>query len=339
MSKMTAHLDLDAFKYALASVGEQRSILVVNKNNGWEREFKTRTEFWGHHKKKAGGYLAQVNAKKISKGQDPALPEDFEIIDQQKLKDEPISHILNSVKQSIDSAVKASGADRVVYYLGEGESFRVGKSTILEYKGNRPSQKPLLFDDVVEYMKKKYRPEIITSIENDDAINIAAYGKPDHFCIALDKDAYGAGSKLFNFTLPKEGVVVTDGFGKLWVEGEGTKKKVRGFGRMFKLWQCTSNDDSDNYRANCASDIDWAGMSAFHALKDCRNDKELFTAAYGVFKHLYPEPKTITGWRGDEIEIDALYVFQECFNMCHMLRWEGDEVDIKDTLTKLRIEI
>lgn len=339
MSELTMHLDLDAFKYALASVGEERTILVVHKDTGWEKEFKTRTEFWGHHSKKAGGWLAEVNKKKVAKGQEPALPEDFEIIDKQRLKDEPISHILNSVKQSVNSAVKASGATKVEYYIGRGESFRVEKSTILEYKGNRPTTKPLLFDDIVEYMEKKYKPHIITHLECDDAINIAAYGKDNHFCGVEDKDAYGAGSKVFNIRYPQEGIVETDNLGRLWIDTTGKNKKVRGYGRMFKLWQCCSLDNSDNYRANCASDVAWGEMSAYHALKDCKNDRELFEAAYGVFKHLYPEPKVITGWRGDEFEIDALYVFQECFDMCHMLRWEGDVVDLRNTLSNLKIEL
>ena len=336
----TAHLDLDAFKYAIGSVGETRTIHVIHKESGWEGNFKNRTEFWGHHKKKAGGWLAELNKKKIEKGQQPASPDDFEIIDVQTVKDEPLANILNSAKNSVESAIKASGADKVEFYLGEGDSFRVEMSTILKYKGNREGLvKPLLLDEVIEYYKRKFKPNIITGIECDDAINMAAYGKKDHFCICEDKDAYGAGSKVFNFTLPDEGIVETNNFGKLWIDTSGKTKKVRGYGRMFKVWQCCSNDDSDNYKANCASDIEWGAMSAYHALKDCKNDKELFQAAYSIFKTLYPEPKVITGWRGDEIEIDALYVFQECFNMCHMLRWEGDHVDVESVLRKLKVEL
>src|SRR5690606_40936191 len=63
--------------------------------------------------------------------------------------------------------------------------------------------------------------------------------------------------------------------------------------RMFKMWQCCGLDDSDNYRANCMSDIKWGEISAYKALVDCKNDKELFEAAIGVFKHLYPETKVV----------------------------------------------
>lgn len=336
MGRITAHFDLDLVKYGVASVGEERYIQVIHKESGREREFNTRTEFWGHHAKKAGGWLAQENEEREKQGKQPFLPEDFEIVDKQRLKGEPISHILNSAKVQVESIVKASGADRVQFYIGEGESFRTELSTILKYKGNREAAKPLLLDEVVEYLKKKYSPEVVTHLECDDRVNMEAYGKSNHFCIVVDKDGYGAGSKMFNPMYPEEGIVETNGFGKLWLEG--SKKKIRGIGRKFKLWQITSLDESDNYRANCASNVKWAGMSAYKALVDCKDDKELFQSAYDVFKKLYPEPKIITGWRGDEFEIDALYVFQECFNMGHMLRWEGDRVVVKDVLDKLGVE-
>jgi len=56
-----------------------------------------------------------------------------------------------------------------------------------------------------------------------------------------------------------------------------------------------------------------------------------------VFKYLYPEPKMITGWRGDEFEIDSMYVFQEMVNMAHLHRWADDYLNVKDILNKLEI--
>lgn len=335
---LKAHLDLDAFKYSLASVGEERSIVAIHKKSGREREFKTRTEFWGHHKKKEGGWLAGLNQERLKKDLEPFKPEDFEIVDKQKIKDEPIANILHSVKQSVDYAVKASKSDKVCYYIGKGESFRVRRSTLLEYKGNRKDTlTPLLLDDIVEYMHKKFKPEVVTDLEVDDVINMSAYGKAEEFCILVDKDGYGAGSKLFNFTLPDEGIISTNCFGKLWIDDSGKTKKVRGYGRMFKMWQCCGLDDSDNYRANCMSDIAWGEMSAYHALVNCQNDKELFEASANVFKHLYPEPKIVKGWRGEDIKIDWLFVMQECLDMCHILRWENDRIVLTDVFDKLRI--
>jgi hypothetical protein len=333
---ITAHVDLDAFKYAVASVGEERSILVVHKKSGWEREFKTRTDFWGHHAKKAGGWLSALNAKKVAKGQEPALPEDFEILDQQRLKDEPVSHILNSVKQSVNSAVRASGAEKVCYYIGKGDSFRVEYSTLLEYKGSRKNlQKPLLLDEVVEYMIKKFSPEIITSLEVDDKVVMETYRQVDNIILGEDKDYCGSGGAFFNFNHPEWGIIDTDCFGKLYLDEKG---KVRGYGRIFKLLQCCSEDSSDDYAANCFSEVRWAEKSAFKVLKDCRNDKEAFQAAVGIFKKLYPEPKIITGWRGDEFEINWFYTMNECLNLCHLHRWDNDFLNLKEILDSLGVD-
>ena len=56
--------DYDPILYTAGSVGETRSIKVVHRESGDEYEFPTRTAFWGHHKKKAGGWLAEYNAAK-----------------------------------------------------------------------------------------------------------------------------------------------------------------------------------------------------------------------------------------------------------------------------------
>jgi len=106
---------------------------------------------------------------------------------------------------------------------------------------------------------------------------------------------------------------------------------------MFKLFQVCSSDTSDNYAANCVSDLKWGDKSAYKALKDCRDDKELFQAAVDIFKKLYPEPKVVTGWRGNEIDINWLYVMQECFHMAHMHRWPSDFVEVKEVLSKMGI--
>ena len=56
---------------------------------------------------------------------------------------------------------------------------------------------------------------------------------------------------------------------------------------------------------------------------------------YGrVFKHLYPEPKEVVGWRGDTILIDWAYVLNECFDMSRMHRFPNDFVVATDVLNK-----
>jgi hypothetical protein len=100
-----------------------------------------------------------------------------------------------------------------------------------------------------------------------------------------------------------------------------------------------NGDSSDNYFANSANpDVKWADMSAYNVLKDAKNDKEAWEALVRGYKTIYPAPRKIVGWRGDEIEVDALYMLQENFSLAKMLRWKGDKVDVKQVLDKLGVE-
>lgn len=331
---MRAVIDLDFVKYAIASVGEERTIEVTHLASGNKKSFKTRTEFYGHHAKKSGGWLGELNKDRTTKGLVPFKVEDFTIEDKQTIS-EPIENILHSAKLMVESALEASGATSYTAFSGKGDSFRVELSTLLKYKGNREDMlRPLQLDEVTKYLNRKFSAEIVTGIEVDDRVTIETHKDKNSFILGVDKDYYSAGTRFFNVNKPEEGIIDCSGFGGLW---EDDKKKIRGKGRLFKYWQVLSEDTSDNYAANCFSDIKWAAKSAYKALKDCRNDTEAFVAMRDSFKLLYPEPKVVTGWRGNEITIDWLYVMQECFDMAHMLRWEGDKVDIRQTMIKLGV--
>lgn len=329
MTKLTGHFDLDCVKYASASAGEKRSVCVTHKTTGRTLVVPTRTEWYGHWKTKTGGQLAEINKTRDS----PFAWDEFEYEDIQE--PEPIENILHTSKLMVEKGVAASKADVVEYYLGVGDSFRVELSTLLKYKGQRLNMlRPVLLDEVTDYLSKKFKAQIISDYEVDDQVVMNSYRNKGHFVIGIDKDFLGSGSAFFNLNTPEKGIQRTDCFGSLHIDSKGY---VKGIGRMFKLFQVCSSDTSDNYAANCVSDLKWGDKSAYKALKGCRDDKELFQAAVDIFKKLYPEPKVVTGWRGNEINIDWLYVMQECFHMAHMHRRPSDFVELKGVLTKLEV--
>lgn len=326
-------IDLDFVKYAIASVGETRSIVVTHIPSGKQQEFKTRTEFYGHHAKKSGGWLKERNLERETKALPLFAVDEFSIEDKQEVT-EPIENVLHSAKQMVDGVVAQSGATSYVALAGKGDSFRVELSTLLKYKGNRDHMlKPLLIQQVTDYLSKKYNAKIITGIEVDDAATIYTYENKDSFITGNDKDYRGAGTKFFDAGNPDEGIIDCSGFGSLWDTG----KKISGKGRLFKYFQVLGEDSSDNYAANCFSDIKWAEKSAYKALKDCQSDADAFSVLRDSFEKLYPEPKIITGWRGNQFEIDWLYVLQECFNMAHLHRWENDFIDVWQVMKKLGV--
>lgn len=326
---MIAHVDLDFVKYGAASVGERRYIVVTHKTSGRSKEFNNRTEFWGRSRSHDGGWLAELNKDRTS----PFTADEFEIEDKQEIC-EPIQNILHSSKLMVESAVANSKATGAEYYIGKGDSFRRELSTLLEYKGNRDALvKPLLLDDVMEYLTKKFKPQVITGVEVDDAVVMSTWNKPNHFIIGVDKDYRSGGTRFFDVNSPDSGVIDCTGLGELI----NTGKKITGRGRLFKYWQVLSEDVSDNYKANCFSDKRWAAKSAYKALANCTTDKEAIQAVVDSFKLLYPTKKTVKGWRGHDIDIDWKYVMSEMFNMAHLHRWDNDFINVDTMLEKVGI--
>ena len=161
-----------------------------------------------------------------------------------------------------------------------------------------------------------------------------AYRDKSKTVVAVDKDYLGTDVLLFNPNKYDQGVIDCGGYGGLWLDNKGA---VTGKGRAFLYYQTLSQDDSDNYAANSASDVKWGSKSAYKALKDCTDDKEALQAIADSYQLLYPETKLFKGWRGDEFEIDWKYVFNENWDMARMLRWEGDFIVGTDVLERLEV--
>lgn len=327
MNELTAILDLDWCKYTAAAAGEKRTIKAIHKKTGDEFEFNNRTELYGRKKKVDEGWIMEQNTKYDK----DYKREDFTIIDIQT--PEPIENVLHTANKMVESALESLGTKKYKGFVGKGDSFRVERSTLLKYKGNRTGLKPLYLDDVVEYLKKKYKAETVTHFEADEIIVMECIGKPNNIAVGEDKDYYGCPVKFYNVNRRDEGIINGNCFGKLWRDSKGD---VRGFGRMWMYHQTCSSDQIDNYAANCFSDIKWGDVSSYEALKDAKDDKEAWLAIEKVFNHLYPEPKEVTGWRGDKILIDAEYVMNECFDMARMMRHKNDYVVASDVLKKLK---
>lgn len=351
--------DYDPLLYAAGGVGETRTIKAVHRQSGDEYEFANRTSFWGHWKKKAGGWLKEYNDAK-SEG-NRRTPESFDIIDVQTPG--PIEQCVMVLKQMIAETKETVGAKSYYGYSGKGTVFREDVSQVLKYKGNRDGAlRPVHLNDLKDYLVKKHGCEIITGIEADDACSIDSYNAwkkwkktgndADKLILAfVDKDYWQCAGHLYN-TNQKKSLSQGEVFGGLyWDE---TKKEVTGCGRMWLYFQVMNGDDADNYYANAASAMKWADKSAYDILKDAKNDKEAFEALVKGYKLLYPSPKSIIGWRGYEdpkdrtilkensedfrIDIDWKSMLQENFTLAKMLRWREDKTNVLEVMDKLGVK-
>lgn len=353
-SDIEAVIDADYAKYSCATVAETVTILATyTPKKGVTKEFKNITEFKGRSKKTIGGWLGEKNAEQEAKGKKPFAVEDFEITKVQRRRkeyedvvdedgekilgddgkverrqltdDEAMARVLVSTTGMMLTDLNKLGAGSYTAFVGSGDSFRQGVSTLKKYKGNRDDTlRPMMMDVVDAHIKKRFEATEVTGIECDDKVVMYAYGHPDRVIVGEDKDYYGQPIKFFNVNRPDEGISDGDCFGKLWLQGTGSKEKIRGNGRLFLYWQILSDDSADNYKANAHSDTTWSGKGAYKALCACTTDVEALQVVVDTFKMLYPEPKYIESWRGNRMLIDWHYVANEMFQMARMMRWEGD---------------
>jgi len=357
--------DFDFIIFDAVCIAEERFIKAKHIPSGREMEFKNKTELWGHHAKKAGGWIAEQNKEA---GNDYWKPSDFEVVECQRPKpfkvkgvdpftkepNEKYDYFISpweGAKNVLDKKIKdicdKLGTNEYYGFTGSGKTFREDVATIIPYKGNRDKMlRPLLLDKMKEYVCQRHSAKMVSGLESDDYCNIEThngylnwkyFGEKDEdkiIQVAEDKDTKQCQGFHFNPNKDKSARLI-EGFGSLWLNAEGD---VDGCGRLWLYYQVASEDTADNYCANCASDVKWGSKSAYNELVDCKDDKEAFEALVRVFKKLYPSPKTITSVQGKEIEIDWLYVLTECFNLAKMLRSEDEKLtDVKAVLDKLKI--
>ena len=210
MTKLTSIFDYDLIAYRAASAGETRTIKAYHPITGDSWSCKTRTELYGHWQKKDTGLLAEHN--KLN-GTDYKADE-LVITDIQT--PEKIANVLHTAKSMVESALYQLKTNKHICYIGVGESFRVERSTLILYKGNRTDMlKPLALDEVTKYLTKKFSAIEVKGIEADDAVVMEAYRDKSKTVVAVDKDYLGTDVLLFNPNKPEHGVIDCSGYGSL----------------------------------------------------------------------------------------------------------------------------
>jgi hypothetical protein len=334
-------LDADFICYTVACVFQETYILATHPSIPETVKLKNKTELWGKAPKREGGFVQEYNELNFAS----LKPDEFTFTEHQEAL--PLERAKKSVDTRLQGLLQETGASSYVGFVGRGELDRVQMSTLWKYKGQRElvGMRPIHLSALKQYMVDEHNCIFIEGAESDDAVSEAglnAYTKwkatgkeSDKGIITFaDKDLCQVDSWQYHVgqcSKPELRV----GFGKIARDEKG---KVRGWGRLHLYWQVMGQDASDNFSAACFSDVKHGDIAAFNLLSECTNDKQAFEALVKGYKKLYPEPKVVVGWRGDEIKIDWLYVLQECFDLAKMLRKKDEQpTNVKALLTKLQI--
>ena len=328
-------IDGDYIKYMIAAAGEKRSVDVVHVPSGKIKNFPNRTSFYGHWKKKEGGWLAETNLNRMQEGKPPFDISEFEFKDKQVA--EPLHFVLASVKNHINNVVNALGAKDYQIYIGKGDSWRVEASTILKYKGSRAALlKPIHLEEVEKYLITTHGAKIVRHKECDDQCVIDCTEDRSKVLVGVEKDFMGCEINYYIHGQMEKPLTIK-GFGELYLN---KKKDVKGYGYVWWLHQVMSGDSSDEYFANSACpENKWGDMSSFKLLENCTNEKGAWQAVISGYNKLYPEPKEIIGWRGDKIIVDAKYVLTENCIMAKMMTSEDYKFNLDEELHKFGLKM
>lgn len=313
MSERVLILDGDSITYRCASAGEQRSILVTHQPTGIQKSFKHRTEF-----KQA----MQERGKEIT--------EEYTVEDIQE--PEPISFVLNTIKNHIDRIEREVQPDKTLIFAGEQFNFRAELPLVKKYKGQRSNTlRPVHLKDAKRYLHNKYKALEAVGYEVDDACCIAAY------------DALRAGDEAVMYFYDKDQYQL-DGVTLLYDEDMGfryekvpelgelrlEKSSVKGLGLKFLAYQWICSDPVDNYCAYDLSSVKFGPKSAYNVLKDCKTEQEVMVAVREQFKKFYPEPFEYTDWQGNTHHSNWFGMMQMYYSCCRMMRSADDKLNCLD---------
>lgn len=311
------YIDADIIAFKASAAAEKRSVKVYDDNGKYIGLYKTRTEF----KKSIDGNIDHYTFEDVQEA-------------------EPVENALHTVKKMIESICEKAEADEYFTVLSGKNNFRDGIPLPTKYKGQRKDLlRPLLLNDVKEYISKHHDCIITDGWEADDELSMRAYEgfKTGQKIIqaTTDKDALQCEGWLLNWD-KQDTPTLIKGWGKLT---HNPKDGVKGTGMMWLLAQSVLGDSTDGYKPCQLSGAKFGDVGCYNLLKDCKNPKQGFKAVYEQYKKWYPEPVTYTAWDGKEYTKDAVEIWQMYFDCARMLRKPDDKVFVRDVLTKLEIEI
>ena len=116
-------------------------------------------------------------------------------VEEKKVKLDPVEHCYYSIKNTINSIIKASGINpNVEIYVGGEDNFRLDVDP--EYKQGRPPRPPY-FDDAFEYMVDHMGAIVVNGMETDDVLGIEQAA--DSCIVSIDKDLLQIPGAHYNY--------------------------------------------------------------------------------------------------------------------------------------------
>lgn len=317
MTKPIAIIDGDLLAFKSSAVCEQRSIEVTHIPSNRKKVFKTRREM-----------KSFVDLDKFP-------IEDFLIKDVQTPED--VSFALHTAKQMIKKICDACETNQYEIYLSGPNNFRDKLPLPQRYKGNREGlMRPLLLSEVKEYLIKYHKAEVVEG-EADDKLSIRQWEgyktKQKIIGCSTDKDSLGTFGWVFNWDKMQEPMFI-EGLGELYLDEKG---KIRGHGNKWKYIQWTLGDTADGLNPTYLCGARFGEKTAYKLFSNLKTEKECWKAVHDLYLKWYPQSVEYIDQNGAKNCADYLNIAQIYWDGIHMMRWEGDRVNIKQVMKNMEI--
>ena len=317
-------LDGDSIAFQVACACEQRGILVTNTTNEAQTSFKTRTEM-----------------KNFLHGLE--VPDNHYVVEDTQIAEDK-RNAFATVKAKLQNYRDKFETDKIeIYMTGQG-NFRENIPLVHKYKSIRSdSSRPILLQDIRDYLVTYQGAIVVNGDEADAMLTQRMY---DGFSTGKriiasneDKDLRQASGILHNPNTDE--ILEIKGFGDIYLDDKG---KLRGHGRKWLYVQCLLGDKTDGFDPRDFAEVvkgkrpKYGEKACFNDLSPATNDKEALTVVANTYKQwLGEEDFTYTAWNGETINADWVSALQMIWDCAYMRRWEGDDPDVREILTKMGI--
>lgn len=340
-------IDADTPLFKSAKSVQKDYIIARNNNLGITKVFDNRTQLWGHHLKKEGGWLAEFNAGLEEKSK----PEDWDVEDCAELSKEikdPLEEAFMTFNQFVGKMKRSGLAEDYVLCLGGEGNFRYDAAQFQPYKGDR-KDKPLIFQELKDKVVMQYGKKVVLAngCEADDILsqygwknylNYRKTGEWEYLLAYLDKDLKMVISPNVNYDDPLLKVEYNSPeecarcFCVQLLAGDQATDNIRGLPNF-------TEEIQQKYELGKTRGIGVA--TAQRMLRTAESPKEMYERVVEAYKSYYGESTihTFVNFRGDELNWTWLDFLQDNAILLWMQRAEGERISIEDTLRRMEVNL
>lgn len=338
-------IDADTPLFKAAKSVQRDYIIARNKKLGITKEFDNKTQLWGHHSKKEGGWLAEYNETAVEK----SLPDDWGVEDCATLAEEITDHLevaFMSFNQFVGKMKKSGIAEDYLLCLGGEGNFRYDAAQFQPYKGER-KDKPLIFQELKDKVVMQYGKRVVLAndCEADDILshygwknylNYRKTGEWEYLLAYLDKDLKMVVSPNVNYDDPLLKVEYNTPeecarcFCVQLLAGDQATDNIRGLPNF-------TEEIQQKYELGKTRGIGVA--TAQRMLRTAESPKEMYARVVEAYKSYYGEATvhTFVNFRGDELNWTWLDFLQDNAILLWMQRTEGERISIEYTLRRMGV--